>query len=36
MGVWGDQVSVEIHGDGLLAEIMKASQGATSDVRNAA
>ena len=36
MGVWGDQVGVEVHGDGLLAEIMKASQGATSDARYAA
>ena len=36
MGVWGDKVFVEIHGDGLLAEIMKAATGATSDERCAA
>lgn len=34
MGIWGDKVAVEIHGDGLLAEIMKAA--GVSDERCAA
>lgn len=34
MGVWGDKVSVEVHGEGLLAEIMKAAR--SEDERRAA